>query len=76
MGESCFILLVGFQNGISLPSCNADQLSHRLPHFDIDAVYGPAMHLEDLIWHPGLIWLLHKLGEVLHLSPLVFQSLR
>jgi len=33
-----------------------------LPHFDIDAVYGPAMHLEDLIWtrflSPILCWTL------------------
>eukprot|EP00437_Effrenium_voratum_P019755 CAMPEP_0181454416 /NCGR_PEP_ID=MMETSP1110-20121109/30226_1 /TAXON_ID=174948 /ORGANISM="Symbiodinium sp., Strain CCMP421" /LENGTH=577 /DNA_ID=CAMNT_0023578759 /DNA_START=42 /DNA_END=1775 /DNA_ORIENTATION=+ len=32
------------------------------PHFDIDAVYGPAMHLVDLIWtrfvSPILFWLL------------------
>mmetsp|Transcript_55579 Transcript_55579/g.113125 ORF Transcript_55579/g.113125 Transcript_55579/m.113125 type:complete len:582 (-) Transcript_55579:353-2098(-) len=33
-----------------------------LPHFDIDAVYGPAMHLVDLIWSrflsPILFWIL------------------
>lgn len=33
-----------------------------LPHFDIDAVYGPAMHLVDLIWTrfvaPVLFWTL------------------
>ena len=27
--------------------------SLRPPHFDIDAVYGPAMHLVDLIWNLG-----------------------